>query len=72
MLTENQKQILQKRKAVDFTYEYQGTVQLRCSLFYQERDARGCDEDSPESLPAGKVSMGKVSVSSLSRILTST
>jgi twitching motility protein PilT len=63
MLTENQKQILQKRKAVDFTYEYQGTVQLRCSLFYQEGMLGGVMKIAPESLPAGKVSMGKVSVS---------
>ena len=63
MLTENQKQILQKRKAVDFTYEYQGTVQLRCSLFYQEGMLGGVMKVAPESLPGGKASMGKVSVS---------
>jgi twitching motility protein PilT len=63
MLTENQKQILQKRKAVDFTYEYQGTVQLRCSLFYQEGMLGGVMKIAPESLPAGKASMGKVSAS---------
>ena len=63
MLTENQKQILQKRKAVDFTYEYQGTIQLRCSLFYQEGMLGGVMKIAPESLPAGKTSMGKVLVS---------
>ncbi len=63
MLTENQKQILQKRKAVDFTYEYQGTIQLRCSLFHQEGMLGGVMKIAPESMPAGKASMGKVSVS---------
>ncbi len=63
MLTENQKQILQKRKAVDFTYEYQGTIQLRGSLFYQEGMLGGVMKIAPESLPAGKTSMGKVLVS---------
>lgn len=63
ILTENQKQILQKRKAVDFTYEYQGTIQLRCSLFYQEGMLGGVMKVAPESLPSGKTSMGKISVS---------
>ena len=63
MLTENQKQILQKRKAVDFTYEYQGTIQLRCSLFFQEGMLGAVMKIAPESMPAGKTSMGKVSVS---------
>ena len=63
MLTENQKQILQKRKAVDFTYEFQGTIKLRCSLFYQEGMLGGVMKIAPESMPAGKASMGKVTVS---------
>ncbi|HMK59657.1 MAG TPA: type IV pilus twitching motility protein PilT [Dissulfurispiraceae bacterium] len=65
MLTENQKQILQKRRAVDFTYEYQGTVKFRCSLFVQEGMLGAVVKLAPESLPAGKTSMGKVEVSGI-------
>jgi twitching motility protein PilT len=36
ILTDNQKQILQNRQAVDFTYEYSDIDQLRSTIFYQE------------------------------------
>jgi twitching motility protein PilT len=66
MLTENQKQILKNRKAVDFTYDFQGTVQLRCSLFYQEGMLGAVMKVAPESMAAGRSSMGKVSASNKS------
>ncbi len=61
MLTDNQKQILKNRKAVDFTYDFQGTIQLRCSLFYQEGMLGAVMRLAPEHLPGGKASLGKVS-----------
>jgi twitching motility protein PilT len=64
MLTENQKQILQKRRAVDFTYEYQDAIKFRCSLFFQEGMIGGVMKLAPESMPAGKATMGKEAVSS--------
>lgn len=63
MLTENQKQILQNRKAVDFTYEFQGIAQFRCSIFFQEGMLGAVMKVVPESLPAGKASLGKVPAS---------
>ncbi len=65
MLTDNQKQILKNRKAVDFTYDYQGTIQLRCSLFYQEGMLGAVMKIPPQSM-AGRASMRKVSVSGAS------
>jgi twitching motility protein PilT len=63
MLTENQKQILLNRKAVDFTYEYQGDIKLRCSLFFQEGMLGGVMKLSPESI-AGSLGRAAVSVGS--------
>ncbi|HTZ18508.1 MAG TPA: type IV pilus twitching motility protein PilT [Dissulfurispiraceae bacterium] len=62
MLTDNQKLILRNRKAVDFTYDFQGTIQLRCSLFYQEGMLGAVMKMAPECMAAGKASLGKAAV----------
>ena len=62
LLTDNQKQILRNRKAVDFTYDYQGAIQLRGSLFYQEGMLGAVMKIAPENMPVGKASLGKTSV----------
>ncbi len=62
VLTDNQKQILKNRKAVDFTYDFQGDVQLRCSLFYQE-GMLGAVMKMPPQSRAARASLGKVSAS---------
>ena len=66
VLTDNQKQILKNRKAVDFTYDFEGTIQLRCSLFYQEGMLGAVLRLAPEHVTGGKSSLGKVTGSTKS------
>jgi twitching motility protein PilT len=62
ILTENQKQILQNRQAVDFTYEYSDVDQLRSTIFYQEGMLAAVMK-KPKEGAAGKSALGKGAVS---------
>jgi twitching motility protein PilT len=62
-LTENQKQILQNRQAVDFTYEYSDIAQLRSTIFYQEGMLAAVMKVISDKATDSRVSLGKVAVS---------
>ena len=66
ILTDNQKQILQNRQAVDFTYEYSDMDQFRSTIFYQEGMLAAVMKATKDITSSGKASLGKgpVSVSS--------
>jgi twitching motility protein PilT len=66
ILTENQKEILHNRRAVDFTYEYQDFAQLRSSIFYQEGMLAAVMKMLKEAAPGVKTSLVKGPASVLS------
>jgi twitching motility protein PilT len=63
ILTDNQKQILQNRQAVDFTYEYSDVDKLRSTIFYQEGMLAAVLKVMSEGPSGSRISLDKASVS---------